>query len=139
MATATTWTPISDPEDPRIEEFLGLRDHELRRRRESPNGDMAGILCGPRNRIWPHEAQPRLFRFAVLRFTRRIIASTRPGHLETRKASPRATAPGVTACHRLAFLQGGAFGLPVTLGNAASAFRFPRGKFLLDINDDYNH
>ena len=35
---------VDDPTDPRIEEFLGLRDHELRRRRESPDGDLAGIF-----------------------------------------------------------------------------------------------
>lgn len=35
---------VEDPADPRIEEFLGLRDHELRRRRESPGGDLAGIF-----------------------------------------------------------------------------------------------
>ena len=37
-------TLVEDPADPRIEEFLGLRDHELRRRRESPGGDLAGIF-----------------------------------------------------------------------------------------------
>ncbi|MFN8019853.1 MAG: RNA methyltransferase [Acidimicrobiales bacterium] len=37
-------TSIEDPADPRIEEFLGLRDHELRRRREAPGGDMAGVF-----------------------------------------------------------------------------------------------
>jgi tRNA G18 (ribose-2'-O)-methylase SpoU len=36
--------PVDDPADARIEEFLGLRDHELRRRRESPGGDLAGIF-----------------------------------------------------------------------------------------------
>jgi tRNA G18 (ribose-2'-O)-methylase SpoU len=36
--------PVRDPSDPRIAEFLGLRDHELRRRRESPDGDLAGIF-----------------------------------------------------------------------------------------------
>jgi tRNA G18 (ribose-2'-O)-methylase SpoU len=35
---------VDDPADPRIEEFIGLRDHELRRRRESPGGDLAGIF-----------------------------------------------------------------------------------------------
>lgn len=35
---------VDDPADPRIEEFLGLRDHELRRRREAPGGDLAGIF-----------------------------------------------------------------------------------------------
>ncbi|MEZ5140714.1 MAG: RNA methyltransferase [Acidimicrobiales bacterium] len=37
-------TAVDDPADPRIEEFLGLRDHELRRRREGPGGDLAGIF-----------------------------------------------------------------------------------------------
>ena len=36
--------PVDDPADPRIEEFLGLRDHDLRRRRESPGGDLAGVF-----------------------------------------------------------------------------------------------
>lgn len=35
---------VARPDDPRIEEFLGLRDHELRRRRESPGGDLGGIF-----------------------------------------------------------------------------------------------
>jgi len=35
---------VDDPNDPQIEEFLGLRDHELRRRRESPGGDLAGVF-----------------------------------------------------------------------------------------------
>lgn len=38
------WTLVDEPADPRIEEFLGLRDHELRRRREAPGGDLAGIF-----------------------------------------------------------------------------------------------
>lgn len=43
MGTRTVVT-VHDPGDPRIEEFLGLRDHELRRRREAPGGDLAGIF-----------------------------------------------------------------------------------------------
>ncbi|CAN5203318.1 RNA methyltransferase [soil metagenome] len=39
-----TWVPIDDPADERIAEFLGLRDAELRRRREGPDGDLAGIF-----------------------------------------------------------------------------------------------
>jgi tRNA G18 (ribose-2'-O)-methylase SpoU len=35
---------VDDPDDPRIADFLGLRDHELRRRREGPGGDLAGIF-----------------------------------------------------------------------------------------------
>jgi tRNA G18 (ribose-2'-O)-methylase SpoU len=35
---------IDDPDDARIEVFQGLRDHVLRRRREQPNGDMAGVF-----------------------------------------------------------------------------------------------
>ena len=45
--TATGGGPrleVTDPDDPRIAEFLGLRDHELRRRRESPGGDLAGVF-----------------------------------------------------------------------------------------------
>ncbi len=36
--------PIDDPDDPRIAEYAGLRDHDLRRRRESPGGDLDGIF-----------------------------------------------------------------------------------------------
>jgi tRNA G18 (ribose-2'-O)-methylase SpoU len=35
---------VDDPADPRIEVFQGLRDHVLRRRREEPGGDMAGVF-----------------------------------------------------------------------------------------------
>ncbi|CAN5624253.1 RNA methyltransferase [soil metagenome] len=38
------WIPVDDPDDERIVEFLGLRDAELRRRRESVGGDLAGIF-----------------------------------------------------------------------------------------------
>jgi tRNA G18 (ribose-2'-O)-methylase SpoU len=38
------WIRIDDPDDPRIAEFLGLRDSELRRRREAPGGDLEGIF-----------------------------------------------------------------------------------------------
>lgn len=36
--------PVDDPRDPRIVEYTGLRDHDLRLRRESPGGDLAGIF-----------------------------------------------------------------------------------------------
>ncbi len=36
--------PLEDPADPRLVEYFGLRDHELRRRRERSGGDMAGIF-----------------------------------------------------------------------------------------------
>ena len=35
---------VDDPDDPRIAVFQGLRDHVLRRRREQPDGDMAGFF-----------------------------------------------------------------------------------------------
>ena len=35
---------ITDPDDPRIAEYTGLRDHDLRRRREAPGGDLAGLF-----------------------------------------------------------------------------------------------
>lgn len=35
---------VSDPDDPRISEYTGLRDHDLRRRREAPGGDLDGIF-----------------------------------------------------------------------------------------------
>ena len=31
-------------DDPRVADFVGLRDHDLRRRRESPDGDLGGIF-----------------------------------------------------------------------------------------------
>jgi tRNA G18 (ribose-2'-O)-methylase SpoU len=36
--------PVDDLADPRIAEFVGLRDADLRRRREAPGGDLAGIF-----------------------------------------------------------------------------------------------
>ena len=36
--------PVEDPEDHRIAVFCGLRDHDLRRRREAPGGDMEGVF-----------------------------------------------------------------------------------------------
>ncbi|MEM7274753.1 MAG: RNA methyltransferase [Actinomycetota bacterium] len=36
--------PVTDPDDPRIAVFQGLRDHVLRRRRERPGGDMDGVF-----------------------------------------------------------------------------------------------
>ncbi len=35
---------VEDPDDERIAEYTGLRDHDLRRRREQPGGDLAGIF-----------------------------------------------------------------------------------------------
>ena len=35
---------VTDPDDPRIDVFQGLRDHVLRRRREEPGGDMDGVF-----------------------------------------------------------------------------------------------
>lgn len=39
-----SWLPVTDLDDPRIEEFVGLRDADLRRRREAAGGDLAGIF-----------------------------------------------------------------------------------------------
>jgi tRNA G18 (ribose-2'-O)-methylase SpoU len=36
--------PVVDPGDPRLAVFMGLRDHDLRRRREAPGGDMDGVF-----------------------------------------------------------------------------------------------
>lgn len=36
--------PIKDPSDPRIRVYTGLTDEQLRRRRESPQGDLAGVF-----------------------------------------------------------------------------------------------
>jgi len=38
------WIPVDQPDDPRLEVYLGLRDHSLRQQRESPGGDMAGLF-----------------------------------------------------------------------------------------------
>ncbi|HEX2576097.1 MAG TPA: hypothetical protein VHK88_07090, partial [Aquihabitans sp.] len=38
------WIPVDDPADERIQVFIGLRDAELRRRREAPGGDLAGTF-----------------------------------------------------------------------------------------------
>ena len=35
---------IVDPADPRILDYIGLRDHQLRRQREEPGGDLAGVF-----------------------------------------------------------------------------------------------
>ncbi len=35
---------VDDPDDPRIAVFMGLRDHDLRRLREAPGGDMEGVF-----------------------------------------------------------------------------------------------
>ena len=36
--------PVADPEDPRLVEYLGLRDHELRQLRARQGGDLAGVF-----------------------------------------------------------------------------------------------
>lgn len=36
--------PVEDPGDARIADFVGLRDHDLRRRREDVGGDLAGLF-----------------------------------------------------------------------------------------------
>ncbi len=38
--------PVDDPTDPRLDVFMGLRDHQLRQARERPGGDMAGSFIG---------------------------------------------------------------------------------------------
>lgn len=38
------WVQIGEPDDPRLEPYLGLRDHALRQRREAPDGDLAGMF-----------------------------------------------------------------------------------------------
>ncbi|HYI62397.1 MAG TPA: RNA methyltransferase [Acidimicrobiales bacterium] len=35
---------MDDPDDERLAVFMGLRDHDLRRRREAPGGDMEGVF-----------------------------------------------------------------------------------------------
>ena len=42
MADESPAADLVDPTDPRLAPWLGLRDHDGRRRREAPGGDMAG-------------------------------------------------------------------------------------------------
>jgi tRNA G18 (ribose-2'-O)-methylase SpoU len=42
--TSTMPTRVDDPDDPRLAEFVGLRDNELRQQREGPGGDLHGIF-----------------------------------------------------------------------------------------------
>jgi len=44
VADADSRIPVDDPADPRIAEFIGLRDAQLRRRREAAGGDLAAIF-----------------------------------------------------------------------------------------------
>ncbi len=44
MAEQAALQQISDPDDPRIAAYLGLRDHRVRQLREQPGGDMAGLF-----------------------------------------------------------------------------------------------
>lgn len=39
-----TTVHVDDPDDPRLTVFMGLRDHDLRRLREAPGGDMEGVF-----------------------------------------------------------------------------------------------
>jgi tRNA G18 (ribose-2'-O)-methylase SpoU len=48
---AVTDRYIDDPDDPRLAEFIGLRDHELRRRRESPHGDLRGLFIAEGDQV----------------------------------------------------------------------------------------
>ena len=51
------WLSVDDPDDPRIVEFLGLRDNELRRGRESASGDMAGVFIAEGDVVVERAAQ----------------------------------------------------------------------------------
>ena len=42
---------VEDPADPRIAVFMGLRDHDLRRLREAPGGDMDGVFVAEGERV----------------------------------------------------------------------------------------
>jgi tRNA G18 (ribose-2'-O)-methylase SpoU len=44
VAVEQRGTEVDDPADPRLAVFMGLRDHDLRRRREAPGGDMEGVF-----------------------------------------------------------------------------------------------
>jgi len=48
---AVTDRYLDDPDDPRLAEFIGLRDHELRRRRESPHGDLRGLFIAEGDQV----------------------------------------------------------------------------------------
>ncbi|CAB4697555.1 unannotated protein [freshwater metagenome] len=38
------WIPVEQPDDARLNVYLGLRDHALRQQRESPGGDISGLF-----------------------------------------------------------------------------------------------
>lgn len=42
---------VDDPDDPRLAPFMGLRDHDLRRLREAPGGDMEGVFVAEGERV----------------------------------------------------------------------------------------
>lgn len=44
VAAGPAGIDVDDPDDPRLGVFMGLRDHDLRRRREAPGGDMEGVF-----------------------------------------------------------------------------------------------
>jgi tRNA G18 (ribose-2'-O)-methylase SpoU len=57
---------VEDPDDPRLAEFVGLRDHELRRRREGPHGDLHGIFIAEGDQLAERALQAGYVPRAVL-------------------------------------------------------------------------
>jgi tRNA G18 (ribose-2'-O)-methylase SpoU len=43
--------PVEDPDDPRLLAYVGLRDHQLRMRREKSGGDMAALFVAEGDRV----------------------------------------------------------------------------------------
>ena len=43
--------PVQDPDDPRLLAYVGLRDHQLRMRREKSGGDMAALFVAEGDRV----------------------------------------------------------------------------------------
>jgi tRNA G18 (ribose-2'-O)-methylase SpoU len=76
--------PVDDPLDPRLVVFTGLRDEQLRRRREGPGGDCAGIFIADGDLVAQRAQQAGCRLLAVLVDARR----TRPLPFEVPGSTP---------------------------------------------------
>ena len=106
------WLPVDDPDDPRIVEFLGLRDHELRRKRESSSGDLAGVFIAEGDIVVERAAQ------AGYRCRAAIVDATRAQPLPAALGDAPVFAAGPTVLRRIT-------GMSVHRGVLASFDRRP--------------
>ena len=106
------WLPVDDPDDPRIVEFLGLRDNELRRGRESAGGDMAGVFIAEGDIVVERAAQ------AGYRCRAAIVDATRTQPLPSALGDVPVFAAGQTVLRRIT-------GMSVHRGVLASFDRRP--------------